>query len=1327
MRVLAFRKSALALFGLWLVAVPSTASAQPSISVTPDSLYDSLMAGDSSTQTLTLSNSGDTSLTFHVTVHRVASATRMTPDEAVASLTRRTDANTLRRPRRPSWAPIDRAGAADGVSRAAAARVIHAAPAASNLPDVALVAADDPFVVADVADLLLASGRFGSVTMVDAAYATPTLAELNAFDAVMVWSDYYFADPERLGDTLATFVDAGGGVVCATFESVGDAGLHLEGRWESERYYLVERGSFQCCDNDSLGSVSLPAHPVMSGVVRFKGGNGAYRASPAALTAGSELVASWSDGTPLVTARTQGQTRRVDLGFYPPSSRLTSDFWQFDTDGGLLLANSLAWVAQSWLSIEPDSGQVPAGASLDLNVQFNAALLLGGDYNSLVQITSTDPTTPELTIPAYLHVTGVRAIEISDSALDFGNTFIGGAHLDTIMVSNVGTDLLTISSVTVSPADFSADTTGFSLSPGHEHALPVAFAPGATGPMLGSLTINSNDADHPALLIRLSGTGLEPPVISLSPDSLYDSLLSGESAPRIITITNTGTHDLEFYLRFHEPGGSDVALLGADYPTNVSDVKDKLLKTGQFSSVSTIDVRFTTPTVDQLRAFDAVLVWAYNSFSNRQTLGNALADYVDAGGGVVCAIFEVARVPLLGRWASDDYAVIKSNDYLCCNRTVLGTAAVPSHPLLEGVATLDGGYDSFRPFSTNLATGSTLVASWSDSMPLVATRSIGSRRRVDLGLFPPSSDADNNFWKSNTDGDRLMANALAWVSVPWLTCSSPSGTVPAGGHLDVAVTFDAHGIYGGDYLANIEVLSNDPITPVYAVPARLHVTGIPEITLADTSFDFGTKYVGTTSLDTLVVRNTGTESLTVSSIVSSAPEFGVDVTGFTLAPRAIQRVAVSFLPDFESSVSGNLVISSDDLDEPTVFVSLAGAGLMPPVASVAPDVLVDSLFIGESSSHLLTLDNVGGSDLQFAVSAEKISAAAAGAQPASVSAAKPRVAIVAASYDSYMQDVKNLLQTTGQFDSIGIIPAGSRTPSFAELRAWDAILVWSEYSYSNPTLLGNNLADYVDAGGGVVCAMLETGGSLYYRLRGRWESDSYFVFQRGDYRTGPNASLGEVAQPRHPIMAGVKMFEGGPVGFRPQNSGLTTGSSLVASWSDGSPLVATKEMAVARRVDLGFYPVSSRVRYEGWQVTSDGARLLANALTWVSSAWIEATPVTGLLPAGESVHLSIAFDAARLDPGDHAALVVIRSNDPFQAALEVETHLMVRQAVLGDCNGDGLVSSKDIIQLVNYIFKAGPPPRGQTGDFSCEQAVTVLDVIHLVNHVFKGATLDGCD
>lgn len=57
----------------------------------------------------------------------------------------------------------------------------------------------------------------------------------------------------------------------------------------------------------------------------------------------------------------------------------------------------------------------------------------------------------------------------------------------------------------------------------------------------------------------------------------------------------------------------------------------------------------------------------------------------------------------------------------------------------------------------------------------------------------------------------------------------------------------------------------------------------------------------------------------------------------------------------------------------------------------------------------------------------------------------------------------------------------------------------------------------------------------------------------------------------------------------------------------------------------------------------------------------------------------------------------------------------------GDVNADGVTTSADIIYLVNYVFKGGPPPVNPgTGDVNCDGTVTSADIIYLVCYVFKG-------
>jgi hypothetical protein len=192
------------------------------------------------------------------------------------------------------------------------------------------------------------------------------------------------------------------------------------------------------------------------------------------------------------------------------------------------------------------------------------------------------------------------------------------------------------------------------------------------------------------------------------------------------------------------------------------EVQSKLVATGAFSSVDIYNASSGTPNLAQLMAYDAVLTWANNQYSTAATMGDVLADYVDAGGGVVVAVFATASIPLSGRWVSGGYEVIIAGTGQTAGAAMLGTVHEPAHAIMAGVLTFDGGSSSYRPTTTNLTAGALRIADWSDGRVLVAAGA--NPKRVDLGFYPPSSDCRSDFWLASTDGARLMANALVYVA-----------------------------------------------------------------------------------------------------------------------------------------------------------------------------------------------------------------------------------------------------------------------------------------------------------------------------------------------------------------------------------------------------------------------------------------------------------------------------------------------------------------------------------------------------------------------------------
>jgi hypothetical protein len=65
---------------------------------------------------------------------------------------------------------------------------------------------------------------------------------------------------------------------------------------------------------------------------------------------------------------------------------------------------------------------------------------------------------------------------------------------------------------------------------------------------------------------------------------------------------------------------------------------------------------------------------------------------------------------------------------------------------------------------------------------------------------------------------------------------------------------------------------------------------------------------------------------------------------------------------------------------------------------------------------------------------------------------------------------------------------------------------------------------------------------------------------------------------------------------------------------------------------------------------------------------------------------------------------------------------------LGDIDNSGEITSADVIRLVNFVFRGGPPPQPvrRSGDINCDGPVTAPDIILLVNYVFKGGAEPAC-
>ncbi|MBN2006874.1 MAG: choice-of-anchor D domain-containing protein, partial [Anaerolineae bacterium] len=133
--------------------------------------------------------------------------------------------------------------------------------------------------------------------------------------------------------------------------------------------------------------------------------------------------------------------------------------------------------------------------------------------------------------------------------------------------------------------------------------------------------------------------------------------------------------------------------------------------------------------------------------------------------------------------------------------------------------------------------------------------------------------------------------------------------------------------------AELQIQSDDDDEPTVIVTLSGAGAAAPEIVVAPLALDFGEQDVdaGPAPSQTVIIGNEGSTELHITGVVltgTGTGKFAIDGdTGeATLAPGATRTLQVSFDPSSTGAQTAVLSIQSDDADESTVNVALAGTG-----------------------------------------------------------------------------------------------------------------------------------------------------------------------------------------------------------------------------------------------------------------------------------------------------------------------------------------------------------------------------------------------------------------
>ena len=822
-------------------------------------------------------------------------------------------------------------------------------------------------------------------------------------------SDFYDHDLRN----LITWINEGGQLILTTFD------------YDYETFELLSQAGFQGRSSSrSLYNIeNFDRHPINEGINKVRDGYSYLQMTD--LNENGQAHVYDRNGE-LVSVL--GKIGRGSVYFSCIS--LFNDYSYYSVDNEKLAQNVVDYLlgGSREFTFSSDEGVIAAGQKEFITIDYTPSTFSKDTlfWNLYVENNSRED---EVIIPITSKVTGAPLFTTSEEdTISFGEVLVGLPNGKSLTLFNEGVVPLTISNITSSSASFTLETISFPLVIGADSSVSIniTFDPQVVRDYSAKLSIESDDPNSPNRTLSLIGKGGESQLFSVELSGMSDSVFVGENKSSQLLIRNDGTDTVRYSLMIghqrstsiadlvekaivmsgvregevelkledldssivlrresdvasmHQTRGAKsnrhIAILAADYSYNISDVTSYLTDNGAFASVTELNIRSYTPNLDDLRLFDAVLVWSNNSYSNSYVLGDVLFEYVQEGGGVVQAMYSSSNCSgsggLGGKWYSNKMNLLAS----CSHTITYGSSMVktdPNHEVLSGVKRFDGNYYTRRPYSYGTINDGVSIAEWSSGHPLVVVKETQAYKRVDFGFYPPSSRVDHDYWQFDSSGVQLVVNALNWVShfnigseSSWLSANKYEGKIAPNNSDSLTLKSMSSEFSEGRYGETLTFRTNDsrPNERIQNWPFSLSVYGIPDVIIPDTLSFIGAA-VGQTVSSEQIILNLGTGTANFDSAIIDG-EFLVQSLPSKILPGASQNLSIGFRPTQIGESTGWVYFYYEGQVDSTFLI---GKALAPGKIGIAPDSINIALHVGDqvTTSFYIKNENDGVLDFYF--------------------------------------------------------------------------------------------------------------------------------------------------------------------------------------------------------------------------------------------------------------------------------------------------------------------------------------------------------------------------
>jgi hypothetical protein len=501
---------------------------------------------------------------------------------------------------------------------------------------------------------------------------------------------------------------------------------------------------------------------------------------------------------------------------------------------------------------------ISASGSVTLQITYNPTLT--GIHDDVLLLTFSGTGSPSKEIIVTGTTVATPEIQVTPSSMAFGDVYVGGSSTDQFTIENPGSGVLTGNIITPTgysvveatddvsengKKDFrqkqiirnnssisevqgnidSRNTLPFSIDPGITATYDLTISPSGTGDLNGTVTISNNAGANET--IAVTGRGVTV-VVGTDPASFTKTIQRENSTSDILEISNSSNGTLT-------------------YTASISYLDD----TRSINTVNPSSVDYWTGTCAS---------GTKTNTSEARCGGNLVVADRETG----WMKFDISALP-------DDAIVYSIEFHGYVNDTNWPYWSIT--PCLDDPVATDA-----TTLSTNIngSAESALCYNFLDESNTYSvgwkTYSLGGTALNDfenglednwfaVGLAERDDYANYyvNFDGWNETNPPYLEIEYTTPDKNWFTINDAmrlQGSISGSALDEITVDFNSVGISDGSYSANINVASNDPVTPSIDIAVSLTVE-TPEITVSPLTFDYGYIEVGTTSSQQFTIQNTG--------------------------------------------------------------------------------------------------------------------------------------------------------------------------------------------------------------------------------------------------------------------------------------------------------------------------------------------------------------------------------------------------------------------------------------------------------------------------------------